>query len=332
VDIAFHQPDDMNLRTELTQLIKTRAGELGFSFCGISRARRLDEETSRLEQWLKEGRHGKMSYMENHFDKRLDPRLLVDGARSVISLLMNYYPSAAEKYTSPLKVSKYAWGADYHTVIREKLYVLTGLLQEKAGEFNFRVFTDSAPVLDRAWAVNAGLGWIGNNTMMITRRHGSFFFIAEIITDLEFDYDQPFGGNYCGDCTRCIDACPTGAIIGPRQLDASRCISYLTIELKDEIPAEFNGKVNGWIFGCDICQDVCPWNRFSLANTEEQFSPAGEWVEWSRDAWEQLEKPVFGSVFGKSALKRAGFKKLKNNVTFAGHSFIDESGYGKDSD
>lgn len=319
-----NQHPGMNLKAELTELVKRSALELGFSFCGISRARRLDEEAPRLEQWLSENRHGRMSYMENHFEKRLDPRLLVEGARSVVSLLMNYYPENPEQYTSPLKISKYAYGTDYHFVIRDKLYLLVERLKEKAGEFNFRVFTDSAPVLDRAWAVNAGLGWIGKNTLMITRKHGSFYFIAEIISELEFEYDKPFGGNYCGDCTRCIDACPTGAITAPRQLDASRCISYLTIELKDNIPAEFGGKLNGWMFGCDICQDVCPWNRFSLAHGEPEFRPRGGWTEWPQEAWVQLEKPVFEELFGKSALKRAGFKKLKNNITFAADSINKE--------
>lgn len=314
----------MNRQTDLSAFIKERAAQLGFSNCGISKARRLDEEAPRLEKYLKEERHGRMAYMENHFDKRLDPRLLVDGAKSVISLIVNYYPGKEDGYTSPLKVSKYARGVDYHFVIKDMLFTLAEDLKAQAGNINYRVFTDSAPVLDRAWAVNAGLGWIGRNTMMITPRNGSFFFIAEIITDLELEYDPPFGGNYCGDCTRCMDACPTGAITGFRQLDASRCISYLTIELKDEIPDEFKGSMESWIFGCDICQDVCPWNRFSLQYAQQRFESIGGWIEWSREEWINLTKPVFKETFGISALKRAGFQKLKNNLTFANQSFERE--------
>lgn len=298
-------------------MIKQKATELGFGFCGISKARRLDEEEPRLIKWLKEGRHGKMAYMENHFEKRLDPRLLVEGAKSVISLMISYFPMEDALYTSPLKVSKYAWGKDYHFVIKEKLQSLADSLIAEAGSVNYRIFVDSAPVLDRAWAVNAGIGWIGKNTMLISRRNGSFFFLAEIITDLELEYDNPFGGSYCGDCTRCIDACPTGAITGSRKLDASKCISYLTIELKDAIPGEFKGKMQDWIFGCDVCQDVCPWNRFSLTGNEPSFQPSGEWTEWTKGEWRNLEKLTFTKVFGKSPLTRAGFTKLKNNISFA---------------
>lgn len=310
----------MSSKAALSDFIRQTALQLGFSFCGISKARRLDEEEPRLTKWLKEGRNAGMGYMENHFEKRLDPRLLVADAKSVISVLMNYYPGNRTGYASPYKVSRYAFGTDYHFVIRDKLYQLAQRMEEKAGAVNYRVFTDSAPVLDRAWAVNAGLGWIGRNTMLITRRHGSYFFIGEIITDLELDYDMPFGGNYCGDCTRCMDACPTGAITGNRELDAGKCISYLTIELKDTIPGEFEGQTDGWIFGCDVCQEVCPWNRFSLVHQIPDFEPSGNWIGWSRETWEQLGQPVFEEMFGKSALKRAGFMKLKNNITFAGHS------------
>jgi epoxyqueuosine reductase len=310
----------MNNKTQYTNLIKQKASELGFAFCGISKARRLDEEEPRLEKWLKEGRHGKMAYMENHFDKRLDPRLLVEGAKSVVSLMISYFPEAKGNNISPLKVSKYAWGIDYHYVIKEKLQILVDALLADAGQINYRIFVDSAPVLDRAWAVNAGTGWIGKNTMLISRRNGSFFFLAEIITDLELDYDSPFGGDYCGDCTRCIDACPTGAITGPRQLNASQCISFLTIELKDAIPSEFQGKMQDWIFGCDICQDVCPWNRFSVTGNEPSFKPSGNWIEWSAKDWQNMEKLTFTKVFGRSPLTRAGFIKLKNNISFAGDS------------
>ncbi len=306
----------MNNRSRLTAFVKQRAAGLGFSFCGISKARRLEEEAPRLEKWLSQNYHGKMAYMENHFEKRLDPRLLVDDAKSVISLLVNYFPGKDLEYNSPLKVSKYALGEDYHHVIKEMLFKLAADLKSEAGDINFRVFTDSAPVLDRAWAVNSGLGWIGKNSMMITRKHGSYFFIAEIITDLELEYDDPFGGNYCGDCSRCMDACPTGAIVAPRTLDASKCISYLTIELKDSIPQEFKGKTDNWIFGCDVCQDVCPWNKFSIKHTIKPFEPTGKWTEWSREIWENIEEKEFKTVFGKSALKRAGFKKLKETIEF----------------
>lgn len=302
---------------KITLFIKQRAAELGFSHCGISKARRLDEEAPHLEQWLGQQYHGRMAYMENHFDKRLDPRLLVDGAKSVISLLFNYFPGDNVAYSSPLKVSNYAYGIDYHTVIKNRLFQLAADIQAEAGGINYRVFTDSAPVLDRAWAVNAGLGWIGKNSLMITRKQGSFFFIAEIICDLQLTYDNPFGGNYCGDCTRCMDACPTGAIVSPRKVDASRCISYLTIELKDEIPAHFQNKMQSWIFGCDVCQLVCPWNRFSIAHGHAEFLPRANWPQWSVKQWTELEKPVFKYIFGKSALTRAGFKKLKNNINFA---------------
>lgn len=307
----------MSQKEGFSRLVKQKAAELGFSFCGISKVRRLDEEAPRLEAWLKEGRHGRMKYMENHFEKRLDPGLLVESAKSVISLMISYFPGPDTAYTSPLKVSKYARGTDYHFVIKDKLRMLAETLEATAGKMNYRIFTDSAPVLDRAWAVNSGIGWIGKNTMLISRRNGSFFFLAEIITDLGLEYDSPFGGNYCGDCTRCIDACPTGAITGPRQLDASRCISYLTIELKDGIGEEFNEKMDNWIFGCDVCQDVCPWNRFSLTSTWPQFSASGNWTEWTREEWLNMEKSTFDKVFGKSAVKRAGFLKLKNSINFA---------------
>jgi epoxyqueuosine reductase len=305
-------------KTGYSNLIKQKATELGFDFCGISKARRLDEEAPRLERWLSEGRQGKMAYMENYFDKRLDPRLLVEDAKSVVSLMINYFPTEPARYESLLKVSKYAWGKDYHFVIKEKLQILVDALKDVTGDINYRIFVDSAPVLDRAWAVNAGLGWIGKNTMLISRRNGSYFFLAEIITDLELEYDNPFGGNYCGDCTRCIDACPTAAITGPRQLDATRCISYLTIELKEAIPQEFKNKTNNLIFGCDICQDVCPWNRFSITGSEPHFKPSGNWLEWSLKDWQNLEKNTFKQVFGNSPVMRAGFLKLKNSISFVG--------------
>ncbi len=301
---------------ELSKLIRQEAARLGFSNCGIARARRLDEHEPRLVEWLQKGMHGKMQYMENHFEKRLDPRRLVDGAKTVISLMLNYYPGSFNSTTS-LRVSKYALGIDYHFVIKNKLFNLVNAIQEITGEFNFRVFVDSAPMLDRAWAVEAGIGWIGKNSMLISRRNGSFYFLSEIVCDLEPEYDLPFGGSYCGDCTRCIDACPTGAITGGKLINANKCISYLTIELKDEIKNQFDGRYKDWIFGCDICQDVCPWNRFSIKHSVPEFEPSGNWTEWTAGDWNMMDKPLFNKLFGKSALQRAGFSKLKNNITFA---------------
>lgn len=303
-------------RTQLSQFIKSVALKKGFSHCGIAKAEKLYEHEPRLTEWLKSGMHGNMQYMENNFDKRLDPRLLVEGARTVISLMMNYYPANPELYTSPYKVSKYAWNVDYHFVIRRKLFEITDELTKAVGDFNYRVFTDSAPVLDRAWAVKAGIGWIGKNSMLISRKNGSFYFLAEIICDLEPEYDLPFGGNYCGDCTRCIDSCPTNAITNDKMIDANRCISYLTIELKDEIENRFKGEYSDWIFGCDVCQDVCPWNKFSLAQTIEEFNLKGEWSAWTAGEWQLLDKPLFNEIFRQSPLQRAGFNKLKNSINF----------------
>lgn len=301
--------------SRLSKLIKDEALKRGFNHCGIARARRLDEHAPRLEKWLNEAKHGKMAYMENHFDKRLDPRLLVEDAKSVISLMINYFPGNTA-YTSPLKVSKYAFGVDYHFVIKQKLFDLVDLLKKTVGDFNFRVFVDSAPVLDRAWAVESGIGWIGKNSMLISRRNGSFYFLAEIICDLELEYDLPFGGNYCGDCTRCIDACPTNAITAPGTVDANRCISYLTIELKDNIEESFKDTYTDWIFGCDICQDVCPWNRFSIVHNTPEFNSTGNWKEWSIEEWLTMDRPLFNHLFKKSAIQRAGFLKLKNSINF----------------
>lgn len=303
-------------KTSLSNWIKSESLLRGFSNCGIAKARKLEEHEPRLIDWLKEGKHGSMQYMENNFDKRLDPRLLVDGAKSVISLMMNYYPGSDSQYNSPLKVSKYAWGIDYHTVIKNKLYDLVNCIRGKVGDFSYRVFVDSAPVLDRAWAVEAGIGWIGKNSMLISRKNGSFYFLAEIICDLELEYDIPFGGSYCGDCTRCIDSCPTEAITNDKNIDSNKCISYLTIELKDEIENSFDGKYEDWIFGCDICQDVCPWNKFSIINNIPEFEPKGNWKEWSIEEWRQMDKPLFKEIFGQSALTRAGIAKLKNNINF----------------
>jgi epoxyqueuosine reductase len=297
-------------------MIKTEAKNLGFVFCGIARAGFLEEEAPRLEKWLKNNMHGEMQYMENHFDKRLDPRLLVDGARSVISLGLNYYTE--NKQADPLgpKISKYAYGEDYHQVIKEKLKQLLSFISEHIGEINGRAFVDSAPVLDRVWAKKAGLGWIGKNTNLINKKTGSFFFLAELIIDLELEYDVEPTADHCGSCTRCIDACPTEAIIAPYVVDGSRCISYLTIELKNEIPTEFKGKMDNWIFGCDVCQDVCPWNKFSVLHQEPSFNPHPELLGIDKHDWEDISEEIFQKIFKKSAVKRTKFNGLKRNIAF----------------
>ncbi|MES2387375.1 MAG: tRNA epoxyqueuosine(34) reductase QueG [Bacteroidota bacterium] len=300
--------------------IRQQAAELGFSFCGISEAGFLAEEAPRLERWLAQGRHGKMAYMENHFDKRLNPALLHEGAKSVVSLLLNYYPEketgADEPGNEPkYKISKYAYGKDYHLVIKDKLKQLLARIRENIGEVSGRAFTDSAPVLEKAWAAKSGLGWVGKNGNLLNRSMGSFFFIAELIIDLELPPDGPVK-DYCGTCTACIDACPTDAIIAPQVVDGSRCISYFTIELKDAIPASVKGKFENWIFGCDICQDVCPWNRFAKPHNEPEFLPSAELAGMKNKDWEEITEEVFGRVFGKSAAKRTGLAGLKRNVAF----------------
>lgn len=303
----------MNARKH-TAIIKQEAKRLGFDFCGISKATFLEEEAPRLEKWLKENRHGKMDYMANHFDKRLDPRLLVDGAKSVVSLLYNYYPSQQQTENAP-KLSKYAYGNDYHEVIKTKLKELVNSLQEQIGGINGRVFTDSAPVMDKAWAKKSGLGWIGKNSNLINKQQGSFFFIAELIIDLELEYDGPID-DYCGTCTKCIDACPTEAIITPYVVDGSKCISYLTIELKENIPTEFKGKMDNWAFGCDVCQDVCPWNRFSKPHQEPLFNNTNGLLSYSTKDWEDFTEETFGKLFKNSAVKRTKYSGLKRNIDF----------------
>lgn len=303
----------MNARKH-TAIIKQEAKRLGFDFCGISKATFLEEEAPRLEKWLKENRHGKMDYMANHFDKRLDPRLLVDGAKSVVSLLYNYYPSQQQTEGAP-KLSKYAYGNDYHEVIKNKLKELVNSLQEQIGGINGRVFTDSAPVMDKAWAKKSGLGWIGKNSNLINKQQGSFFFIAELIIDLELEYDGPID-DYCGTCTKCIDACPTEAIIAPYVVDGSKCISYLTIELKENIPTEFKGKMDNWAFGCDVCQDVCPWNRFSKPHQEPLFNNTNGLLSYSTKDWEDITEETFGKLFKNSAVKRTKYSGLKRNIDF----------------
>ena len=294
--------------------IKKEASRLGFEFCGISKADFLEEEAPLFERWLAQNMHGQMSYMANHFDKRLDPRKLVPGARSVISLLMNYYSNQRPSSGNP-KVSMYAYGEDYHDVIREKLKELSVFIRENIGDISGRVFVDSAPVLERAWAKKSGLGWVGKNTNLINKGSGSYYFIAEIICDLELDADAPIG-DYCGTCSRCIDACPTDAIIKPYVVDGSKCISYFTIELKEEIPLAARGKMDDWIFGCDVCQEVCPWNRFSKPNTEESFEPLPEIMNMDRRQWEEMTEDVFEKVFRRSPLRRTGYKGLSRNLAF----------------
>jgi epoxyqueuosine reductase len=303
-------------RSAYSNLIKTEAKNLGFMFCGIAKAEFLEQEAPRLEQWLNKNMHGEMRYMENHFDKRLDPRLLVDGARSVISLGLNYYND--HKQSDPLapKISQYAYGADYHQVIKDKLKQLLVIINEKIGEVNGRAFVDSAPVLDRVWAKKAGLGWTGKNSNLINKKAGSFFFLAELIVDLELEYDIEPTADHCGTCTRCIDACPTEAIVAPYIVDGSRCISYLTIELKDEIPQEFKGKMDNWMFGCDICQDVCPWNKFSVLHNEPSFKAAPELLGMNKNDWEDITQEVFQKVFKSSAVKRTKFNGLTRNIEF----------------
>ena len=296
-----------------SQLIKKSAKNLGFLSCGISKAEFLEEEAPRFEKWLNEQKHGQMAYMENHYDKRLDPRLLVPGAKSVVSLLLNYYTDDHQVEGAP-KISKYAYGTDYHFVIKEKLKQLFQILQEEIGEINGRVFVDSAPVMDKAWAGRSGLGWMGKNTNLISKKVGSFFFIAEMILDLKLDYDTPVT-DHCGTCTACIDSCPTEALT-PYNIDASRCISYLTIELKDQIPSEFQNKMDDWSFGCDICQDVCPWNRFSKPHSEPLFEPRTELLEFTKKDWEELTEATFDTIFKNSAVKRTRYRGLKRNLAF----------------
>ncbi len=296
-----------------TAIFKRAAKELGFLSCGISKADFLEEEAPRLEQWLKASKHGKMGYMENHFDKRLDPRLLVPGAKSVASLLLNYYTDELQVEGAP-KISKYAYGKDYHFVIKDKLKQLFQTIQEEIGEVNGRVFVDSAPVMDKAWAVRSGLGWMGKNTNLISQKVGSFFFIAELIIDLELVYDTPVT-DHCGTCTACIDACPTEALT-PYDIDASKCISYLTIELKDQIPNEFQNKIDNWAFGCDVCQDVCPWNRFSKPHNEPLFDPKPELLDFTQKDWDELTETTFETIFKNSAVKRTRYEGLKRNLSF----------------
>jgi epoxyqueuosine reductase len=302
------------LTSNYSKIIKAEAKRLGFLSCGISKAGFLEEEAPRLESWLNKNQHGQMTYMENHFDKRLNPNLLVADSKSVVSLLLNYYPSD-EQNNESYKISKYAYGQDYHFVIKEKLIELLDTIQTEIGAVSGRAFVDSAPVLDKAWAAKSGLGWIGKNSNLITQKVGSFYFIAELIIDLELEYDHATT-DHCGTCTACIDACPTQAIVAPYVVDGSKCISYFTIELKDNLPQEMKGKFDDWMFGCDICQDVCPWNKFSKPHNEPLFNTNSKLLSFTKKDWEEITEDVFKKVFKNSAVKRTKFEGLKRNIEF----------------
>ncbi|MDN3723371.1 tRNA epoxyqueuosine(34) reductase QueG [Aequorivita sp. SDUM287046] len=304
----------MDNRKKHTELIKAEAKRLGFISCGISKAAFLEEEAPRLENWLKNQMNGEMAYMENHFDKRLDPTLLVPGSKSVISLLLNYFPSEIQT-SEAYKISKYAYGTDYHFVIKDKLKQLREFISEEIGQVDGRAFVDSAPVLDKAWAAKSGLGWIGKHSNLLTKQLGSFYFIAELIVDLDLEYDPPTT-DHCGSCTACIDACPTQAIVADKVVDGSKCISYYTIELKNEIPISERGKFDEWIFGCDVCQDVCPWNRFSKPHSEPLFNPHPELLSMSKKDWEEITEDIFQKIFKKTAVKRTKFSGLTRNINF----------------
>jgi epoxyqueuosine reductase len=306
----------MSIVEKHTSLIKSLATNYGFDYCGIAKAQLLNEDARRLEQWLSKGMHGSMQYMENHFDLRIDPSKLVHGAKSVITLLLNYFPEKEQSESAP-KISKYAFGNDYHEVIRSKLKLFLQNIKEQIGEIHGRGFVDSAPVLERAWAQKAGIGWIGKNGNLINKQSGSFFFIATLVVDLELTYDNAFVKDYCGTCTKCIDECPTEAILPDKVVDGSKCISYFTIELKDAlIPDAQKGKFDNWMFGCDVCQDVCPWNRFSKSTGEISFTPIPEILNFSTSDWEELTEESFKTIFKNSPLKRAKFDGIKRNLNF----------------
>jgi len=299
-----------------TRFIKQTATRLGFEYCGITKAKRLDDDAERLEQWLNSNMHGTMKYMENHFDLRVNPALLVPGAKSVITLLKNYFPKKQQEENA-LKISKYAFGKDYHDVIRSQMKIFLQLIKDEIGEVNGRGFVDSAPVLERSWAQRSGVGWIGKNGNLITKQGGSFFFIATLITDLELVYDDPFAKDFCGSCTKCIDVCPTEAILPNKVVNGSKCISYFTIELKDSIiPGEMKGKFDDWAFGCDICQDVCPWNRFSKETEEPNFTPLPELLNLTTKEWEAMTEETFKKLFKDSAINRTRWKGMQRNIRF----------------
>ena len=306
----------MLIKEKHTEFIKVTAKSLGFDYCGIAKAQQLEDDARRLESWLNKGFQGSMNYMNNYFDLRIDPSKLVLGAKSVITLLLNYYPSEQQNIEAP-QVSKYAYGKDYHEVIKEKLKMFLKLIKDNIGEVHGRGFTDSAPVLERSWAQKSGLGWVGKNGNLITKNTGSFFFIATLITDLDLETDNPFIKDYCGSCTRCIDSCPTDAILPGKVIDGSKCISYFTIELKDLlIPEEMKGKFENKLFGCDVCQDVCPWNRFSKPTTENAFTPLHEILDFTKNDWEELTEESFKIIFKDSPLKRSKYSGIKRNLKF----------------
>lgn len=304
----------MKNKKHYTELIKNEAKRLGFISCGISRAEFLEDEAPRLEKWLKMKMNGEMKYMENYFEKRLDPTKLVDDAKSIISLTYNYYPEDLQNKEAP-KVSKYAYGMDYHYVIKEKLNFFLTFIKDKIGDVHGRAFVDSAPILEKAWAAKSGIGWVGKNSNLITKQVGSFYFLAELIVDLDLDYDT-IESDHCGQCTACIDSCPTEAITEPYVVDGSKCISYFTIELKENIPQEFKGKFDDWVFGCDVCQDVCPWNKFSKPHKEPLFQSSFELIKMSRDEWNEITEETFNKIFKDSAVKRTGYKGLTRNLNF----------------
>jgi epoxyqueuosine reductase len=302
-------------REKYAALIKEEAQRLGFMDCGISRAVFLEEEAPRLEEWLSRGYQGSMQWLANHFDKRLDPTSLVPGAKSVVSVLMNYYPEEQQKDPEAPKIAKYAYGEDYHFVVKHRLKSLLNFIREEIGEVDGRAFVDSAPVMERAWAARSGLGWIGKHGLLLSKAAGSFYFLGELIIDLELEPDQPTT-DHCGSCTRCIDACPTDAIVAPEVLDSNKCISYLTIELRDAIPSGFKDQMENWAFGCDICQDVCPWNRFSSPTKEERFKPHEEMLGMAQQDWHEITEEVFQKIFKKSAVKRAKYAGFRRNLKF----------------
>lgn len=306
----------MPLNSQHSKFIKQEAQKLGFEYCGIAKAVYLEEDAKRLEQWLRRGYNGSMQYMENHFDLRVDPQKIVPGAKSVITLLKNFYPDQQQNIHSP-KISKYAWGEDYHLVIKKQLHQFLHNIKEEIGEVNGRGFIDSAPVLERAWAHKSGLGWIGKNGNLITKQNGSYFFIATLIVDVELLYDDAFAKDYCGSCNKCVDSCPTGAILPNKVIDGSKCISYFTIELKDElIPESMKGKFNDWMFGCDICMDVCPWNRFAKPHKEQAFDPIPEIMNLTTNEWQELTEEMFNKIFKHSPLKRSKWKGIQRNLKF----------------
>lgn len=304
----------INSSVKIKEFIKEKAKDLGFFKTGFAKADFLEKEAPLLENWLKKGYHGEMFWMEKHFDKRLDPRLLLEGCKTVIVFAHNYFPSEKLKLKR-FKISKYAYGEDYHRVLKDKLYRLASEMTEKFGNFSYKIFVDSAPIMERAWAERTGIGWVGKHSLLLTKRTGSFYFLAIMLVDLELEPDAPVT-DHCGNCTKCIEACPTEAILMPKVIDSNKCISYLTIEYRKELPEEYQDKMDGWIFGCDICQDVCPWNKFSLPHAEIRFNPSEMLKDLTDGTLEEIEKDVYDKIFAKSAVKRTKFQGLKRNIDF----------------